>query len=465
MIFRFSRPLLRFSSFLLFSRDFSMTAISQNELNRILSSVDGNRRTESCDVPRREQLKQISDARVATWKDTLSAQRKTKIEWKAEKERLEEEKRKKLDAEEAAIRETQRLETIARADHLLREQTEKVRQFRSTQKLVDTLDTRDEQIKAKEQQKKLEAEAEKQWYDGVITSIKEAEQKAIFNAEIEERKSKELADDLKRQRDQRAEMIHRQQQCKRAEEEAIIKKIAWDDAAAEKREAQLKNERRRKTKKEIMSNEVLLKTRKEQLQKKERELTKKCEDEVRRQNSINAARLALEQKHFEEKQAVRKILSDRASEDLRQRAEREFAIFERDRKMRQQKELAKAEAERQKQERDRIAIDQSRKLQIRLKKEEQEADRELSRLYIDQLNKISSERLQLERQKELTRRQENIKVRTAQYEQCQENAKRREEERLATLKQEQKVCVDCSKFVLAADCSRLNVHDLGTSIY
>jgi hypothetical protein len=173
---------------------------------------------------------------------------------------------------------------------------------------------------------------------------------------------------------------------------------------------------------------VLLKTRREQLQKKEQELTNKCEEEVRRQNSINAARIALEQQHFEEKQAMRKILSDRASEDLRQRAEREFAIFERDQRMRYQKELEKAEAERQKQELDRIEIDQSRRLQIKLKKEKMEADRELSKLYIDQLNLIS-----------LEKRQQNVQIREAQYQQCQENVTRREEERLAALKQEEKV--------------------------
>ncbi|KAL7509135.1 hypothetical protein ACHAXN_006200 [Cyclotella atomus] len=418
-----------------------MATISRNDLNRILSSVECNQRNETSNsnIPRREQLKEISDNRVAGWKDTLEATRKAKIEWKAEKERLEEERRKQQDLQEAALREKQRLETLAHADQLLREQTEKLRQFRSQVMLVETLDTRDSQIKENEERRIREAEAEKQCHLGVMNNIQEAEKKSLANAEIAARKAKELADDLQRQRDQRAELIHQQQQRKRAEEEAIIRKIAADDAAAEKREAQLKNERRLKTKAEIMSNEILLKTRKEQLQKKEQELTKKCEEEVRRQNSINAARLALEQKHFEEKQAVRKILSDRASEDLRQRAEREFAIFERDRKMRRQKELERAEAERRKEEQDKVAIDQSRKLQIRLKKEQEEADRQLSKLYIDQLNKITIERQELERRKQQAKRQQEIQIRAEQKQQCQENAIRREEERLAILKQKQKV--------------------------
>ena len=428
-----------------------MACISRSDLDRILSHVESNHSAESCGVSRKEQLKQISDARVAGWKDTLAATRKAKIEWKAEKARQEEEKRLKQDAEEAALREEQRVRTLARADHLLREQTQQLRHFRSQQMLVESLNTRDSQIKSKEEQRIQEAEEEKKWHLEIMKNTKEAEKKALANNEIEASKAKELAKDLQRQRDQRAEMIRNQQERKRAEEEAIIRKNAMDDAAAEKNEARLKNERRLKTKEEILSNEALLKTRQEQLQKKEQELTKKCEEEVCRQNSINSARIALEQKHFEEKQAMRKILSDRASDDLRQRAEREFAIFERDQRMRHQKEVEKAEAERQKQELDRLAIDQSRRQQIKLKNEQREADKQLSKLYIDQLNKISLEKQELERRKDLAKRQQNIQIRAAQYQQCQENAKRREEERKATLKQEQKVWYFCG-FLCTYSC-------------
>ena len=417
----------------------AVNVISREDLNRIISTVEGNQSTESCDASRREQLKQISDSRVAGWKDTLAATRKAKIEWKAEKARQEEEKRKVLDAEEAAIREKQRRDSLSHANRLLREQTEKLRQFRSQQMLVEAFNTRDFQIKEKEQRRIREAEAEKKHHHAIMKNIQEAEKKALAKAEIEARKSKELAEDLQRQRDQRTEQTRTQNQRKRAEEEALIRKIAMDEAAAEQLEAQMKNERRRKTTEEIRSNEILLKTRREQLQKKEQELTDKCEAEVRRQNRINAARLALEEKHFEEKQAMRKILSDRASEDLRQRAMREFEIFERDQKMRYQKETEKAEAIHKKKELEKMAIEETRKEQIMHKKGQVEADRELSKLYVDQLNKVTLQRQELERQKELVKRQQNVEIRMAQQQQCQENQERKEEERLAVLQQEQKV--------------------------
>ena len=81
-----------------------MATVTKTDLNRILSSVEA-KSNESRDLPRREHLKQISDARVAGWKDTLAATRKAKIEWKAEKMRLEEEKRRQQDADEASLRE------------------------------------------------------------------------------------------------------------------------------------------------------------------------------------------------------------------------------------------------------------------------------------------------------------------------------------------------------------------------
>eukprot|EP00804_Cyclotella_cryptica_P008901 CCRYP_013104-RA/>CCRYP_013104-RA protein AED:0.33 eAED:0.33 QI:0/0/0/1/0/0/2/0/946 len=417
----------------------TMATISRRDLDRIISSVEGNQSTEPCDTRRREQLKQVSDLRVASWKDTLAATRKAKIEWKAEKERQEEEKRTLRDAEEAALRENQRRDTLAHADRLLREQTENLRQFRSQQLLVDTIDIRDAQIKEKEQQQMRDAEAEKQWHLAIITNVREAEKKSLANAEIAARKSKELAEDLQRQRDQREELIRKQNQRKRDEEEALIRKIAIDEAKAEQIEAQLKNERRNTTKEEMKCNEILLKMRREQLQKEEQELAKKCEEEVRRQNRINEARIALEQQHFEEKQSMRKILSDRASEDLRQRAMKEFEIFERDQKMRCEKEIEKAKAVRLKQELDKIHIDECRKKQIKNKNDQVEADRELSKLYADQLKKITLDLQELERRKELAKRQQNVEMREAQQQQCQENNKQREEERLAALQQEQKV--------------------------
>jgi|EP00970_Alexandrium_tamarense_P012308 trichohyalin len=413
----------------------SQATISQSDLNRIVSSIEGNHSTQ-CNAPRKEQLKQISDKRVAGWQDTLAAKRKQKLEWKAEKERQEEASRKLQDAREADLREKQRYEALSNADRLVREQSEKVRQFRSKQRLVETLDTRDAQIKEREKKHQNDVKEETQWHQAVVTNMEEADKRSLELSEIEKRKARELSEDLRRQRDERTEQLRLQHERKRAEEEALVRKIAVDELAAEKREMQLKNERRAKAKEEMKTNDILLKIRQEQLTQKEQALTQKCEEEIARRNKLNAARIALEKRHSEEKQAKRKILSDRACEDLKQRAMREFEIFERDQQMRYQKERERAEAEKQKQELDKMAIDDCRKKQIMYRSQQVEADKQLGQLYVEQLNRITRERQEAERQKELIKREQNVEIRKLQQQQCIENERRRAKEADA-LKQEQ----------------------------
>ena len=212
-----------------------MAQISRSELDLIVCSIENiSSNRQPCELSKKEQLKQLSDARVAGWKDTLTAKRKAKLTWKAEKERLEEEQRKLQDAEEAALRGKLRNETLQHADNLLRENTEKVRQFRGQQMLVDTLITRDIQIQEREKMSQNEIEEEKQWHLSVINSMKEAEKKSIRDLENEKRRSEALVEDLKRQRDEREEQIRAQHLQKRQEEESIIKKMAMDDLAVER---------------------------------------------------------------------------------------------------------------------------------------------------------------------------------------------------------------------------------------
>lgn len=210
-----------------------MVAISRNELDRMMASVNPSVMG-SCEVPRREQLKHLSDSRVAGWTDTLAAKRKAKLDWKAEKARQDEEQRKVQDAKDAARRQQVRLETLGNADKLLQEQTEKMRQFRSQQMLMETIETRDVQLKEQEEKRKKENAMEELWHMAVMENIQKAEQKSKKEIELEKQRSIELAEDLRRQRDEREERIREQQQLRRDEEVALIQKMASDDAASEK---------------------------------------------------------------------------------------------------------------------------------------------------------------------------------------------------------------------------------------
>lgn len=211
----------------------TMVAISRQDLDRIVSSVNSVSVVGSCDVSRRERLKQMSDSRVAGWTDTLSAKRKAKLEWKAEKARQDEEQRKLQDAKDAERHHTVRMKTLEHADKLLREQTEKLRQFRSQQMLVETIDTRDGQLKEQEEKHKKENAMEELWHMAVMENIQKAEEKSKREMEREKQRAMKLADDLRRQRDEKEARIREQQQRKLEEEAEFIKRIKRDELAAE----------------------------------------------------------------------------------------------------------------------------------------------------------------------------------------------------------------------------------------
>ena len=209
-------------------------AISRKELNRIISSAHGQSSVGIDELPRREKLKQLSDARVAGWTDTLHAAYKAKLDWKAEKFRREEEQRMAQDAEYAAEREVMRTNTLKNAERLLKEQTERIRQFRSQQMLVDTLHTRNEQLKEREEKKRQVSMNENLWHSTVVQHIQKVELGAKNETEDEKQRSLELALNLKSQREEREERLRAQQERKRDEEAAIIQRIAIDELVAEK---------------------------------------------------------------------------------------------------------------------------------------------------------------------------------------------------------------------------------------
>lgn len=215
-------------------------SVSRKELDRIISSVRSQSSVGKDDLPRREKLKQLSNARVAGWTDTLQAAHKAKLNWKAEKSLREEEQRMAQVAEFAAQREVTRLETLKNAEKSLREQTERIRQFRSQQMLIDTLHTRDEQLKELEEKNRRKALDENLWYTTVMTNSRKVEEESKNEREKEKQRSMDLALNLRKQKEEQEERIRTRRERKRDEEAAIIQKIATDDLAAEKVRVQVR---------------------------------------------------------------------------------------------------------------------------------------------------------------------------------------------------------------------------------
>ncbi|KAL3804219.1 hypothetical protein ACHAW5_011139 [Stephanodiscus triporus] len=419
--------------------------ISRKELDRIASSVGSQSNTESCDITRKERLKQLSDSRVAEWNDTLAAKSKARLEWKKDKTRQEEEQRRLQDAEDAERRQISRKDALENAEKLLREQTEKVRQFRQQQMLVETLDTRDGQLKEQEDKRKKETAMEELWHKAVMDDIQKAEKTSKQEMDKDKQRSMELAMDLRRQRDEREERIREQQRRKQEEEGRIIQKIAVDDLSAEKAEMELKIERMIKAKESMEKNKLLLKQRQEEISRQEVEETKKCEEEVAKRNKISLARADLEKKHFEQINATRKMLSDKASEELKKMAKKECEIFDRDVKLRSEKEKEMIATRNKKLEQDRIDVEESRQQQLRSKVQDAEAEKKLGDLYAEELARKATAQQESEHQKQLEKRKQNIGLRKIQLDQIRENERRVAIEKANALKEEQQVFHELKK--------------------
>ncbi|KAL7463512.1 hypothetical protein ACHAXS_003874 [Conticribra weissflogii] len=417
-----------------------MTRISKEELEKIVSSIENfGSSLEPYESSKREQLKRLSDSRVAGWSDTLSAKRKAKLSWKAEKERQEEERRRAQDAEEAKLLEQLRNQTIQRAETMLMERTEKVRHFRSQQMLTDALTTRNEQVKERKALKQKENEDEKIWHLTVVKNIQDANQKAAVEEEERKRNRNLIAADLRRQMNEQNEQRRLQNLQKREEEQLVMKNAKLEDLEKAKAEERDKMERRNNARKEMLMNEALMKSVHEERLMKERAETKKCEDEAARRTRIDEARNALEKRHFEDKQKMRKLLSDEASKELKKKAMKEFEVFERDQKMRQQKEKEQNEADRLKREAHKLAVEECRRNQIQYKQQREEVEKKMGMLYIEGRNRENKLQFEFERQKEAAKRQRNAEVMKAQLQQCNDNELKRRLEKAEKIKEEQEV--------------------------
>lgn len=423
-----------------------MGVVSSEDFHRIRASVstkEESNRTQSKPM----KLKRMSEERVSRWKDTLASKRKAKLDWKQEKSEKEEERRKALDMEEAALRQKFREATIRRANRLLYEENDKVKVLRSQQLYTDVISHREDQIEEKRLQETGEKEDEKKWHQDTLARIRHAELRENKQQEASKVKAREIARTLKMQKDdvERRKALHVEQQ--KEEEEAIIKNIALDDMAAEQKVflEKLENRKRAKVEMEKVQNELIAS--RDEAHQREKQEVKKREDALLQMNNFAKARAALEKKQFDRRQETRKLLSDRASKELELRSIRELELFAKE--QRQQDERAKARNEleiRSKKELDEL-VDQSRREQIRLKQEQAEADKRQSMLLSEQFRRMTVEQQKQELEEEQLKRRRNLEIRRFQEQQCEEKRRKREKEKQDELLREQEV----SEFLVKED--------------
>uniref|UniRef100_A0A7S1FKE6 Trichohyalin-plectin-homology domain-containing protein n=1 Tax=Noctiluca scintillans TaxID=2966 RepID=A0A7S1FKE6_NOCSC len=101
-------------------------------------------------------LHQKSQARAATWTNTLEGSRRKKAEEKRKKIENEELERQRIDEDEARIQLEQRRSTIDRAKKLLHDETDRMKSFHSKMMLCDVLKEREAQVTLNDELNRLE---------------------------------------------------------------------------------------------------------------------------------------------------------------------------------------------------------------------------------------------------------------------------------------------------------------------
>ena len=101
--------------------------------------------------------------------------------------------RQRVDREEAELQKRLRIEAIKRANTILYEQTDKMKNLRSQQMYSDVVADRLEQAEEKKIMASWQEERDEQYYVTMQQQLKEAEERETIEKEVREKKAKEIA--------------------------------------------------------------------------------------------------------------------------------------------------------------------------------------------------------------------------------------------------------------------------------
>ena len=168
-----------------------MAILSASDLERISSSV-AEKSPQNSVAQKRRSLKACSDERVCTWTDTLAAKRKSRLEWKDQKWKKEEEERMEVDRKEAALQENMRQAILENSRRQVFEQNDKVKWLRSHQLYIDVVEERAKQISLSRNIEKDRHQEELKWHKDTMKKVHMAELKESEEAATRKAKSIEI---------------------------------------------------------------------------------------------------------------------------------------------------------------------------------------------------------------------------------------------------------------------------------
>ena len=410
------------------------TIVDDNDILRLKTTLFGTGQGHSRPSGQLKK-KQLSDTRKDGWKDTLAAKRKERLLWKTRKEEEKEEQRRALDREEAKLRSQQRQQTIARANELIYERNDKVKELRSQQLYTDVIADRERQIMEQQAANVTALKDAEEWHDHTMMLIREAEEEEARRAAERRQKTIRIGDDLHQQRVKAEEKEAMRLQKRQKEEQALIERIQLEERRSEEQAAEEHCRIRLKAKAEMAQIALDAEENRARRLQEEHQDAEIRAKQLKSMVNLTNKRSELEKKHFEERQALTRMLSDRVSTELQERAEKEEQILSAAQQEHQTREIKRQEEKTRAHAEMLLSIDESRREQLLRIQEERREEVRISKNLEAARIQMAEQALEKERAKEEEKRRQNLEIRRIQETQIKEERERRgrgERDRLAS---------------------------------
>jgi hypothetical protein len=411
------------------------SVVPYSELERMRLSVMPEKPMDHGEKARRAR-KQLSEDRKGRWPNTLDAIREQKDRAMKEREDILEAERQEVDRKEAMLQKKKRMAAIERANMLLYEQTDKMKNLRSQQLYADVLNDREYQVNEKNKRANMEKERDEKYLNIQAMLLSEGDRKEEIEIKKRSEKNALIA---RQQQDQLEEFkctyINQLKGEKR--EGGMIKRKVADDLVKEKEEAA---RRRREAKQAAIdtkiANEQLKQIRLERLKEEEKEEDKR-QKEAEHKEFLMQRREKQEQLRFEEKLRIKQVMIDKATKQLLDLKNSNDNREENQAQEVRAAEDAEMERRRQRREKQQQAIDRSRQMQLDMrtqkKTRESDANQQMAVHWRERNEQVEEE----EQAEDMERVNRNVKVKNYLKRQMDEKRRIKMEDRAMQLMSDQ----------------------------
>jgi len=320
----------------------------------------------------RKTLKEISDAKVKNWPNTVQNNRKKKDDARYEKFQQQEEERRKIDVEEANYKAAVKQEIIGKANKQIYEANDRVKAFQGALLYADVLQEREAQIEIAKQRKEMQRIVNDQYSQMEKDNMREYDLRVEEKQRAEEEKKRAAQQILKEQHDQAKLKYIKKLQENKIEGE-IIKLKAQEALERQKEEEMIKKERILSAQRETKKSNDLLKEVREQERLRDLERDNEIKAFAKKKEEITEMRRMREDIKFREKQEARQKIIDAQVEKLRQIKNKEDEIIN---KQIKEAEMKAEENERiKKEKRDQLVKEIDQQIDLTLQKRQAEKEK------------------------------------------------------------------------------------------